>query len=217
MRLIGAILPRADTRDALISNHFQSVDTLPRNARVGTSSLRRQAQLLARRSDLKIEPLRGNVDTRLRRLDDGELDAIVLASAGLIRLGWESRITERVPPTICLPAVGQGAIGIECRAGDEPTLRRLQVLEHATTRVALTAERSFSQALGGSCQSPIAALAQIEDGVLKLAGLVAEPDGSRILRDFVAGDPTEAEKLGATLALRMLEAGARTLLERLRA
>jgi hydroxymethylbilane synthase len=214
---LGAILPRADTHDALISNHFQSVDTLPPNARVGTSSLRRQAQLLARRADLRIEPLRGNVDTRLRRLDDGELDAIVLASAGLIRLGWESRITERVPTSICLPAVGQGAIGIECRHGDAPTLNTLAVLEHPSTRIALTAERAFTQALGGSCQSPIAALAQIEGGRLKLAGLVAEPDGSRILRDFIEGSPAEAAMLGAQLAQRMLDAGARALLERLRA
>ena len=214
---IGTMLPRADTRDALISNRHQSVDSLPQNARVGTSSLRRQAQLLARRGDLKIEPLRGNVDTRLKRLDDGELDAIVLASAGLIRLGWESRITERVPVTICLPAVGQGAIGIECRAGDSMTLRLLEVLEHAPTRVALTAERSFSQTLGGSCQSPIAALAQIEGGRLKLAGLVAEPDGSRILRDVIEGETSEAASLGAALARRMLAAGAGALLERLRA
>ena len=214
---IGAILPRADTHDALISNRFSSVDTLPQNARVGTSSLRRQAQLLARRSDLRIEPLRGNVDTRLKRLDDGELDAIVLASAGLIRLGWEARITERVAATICLPAVGQGAIGIECRAADASTLQRLQVLEHAPTRVALTAERSFSQTLGGSCQSPIAALAQVENGRLKLAGLVAEPDGSRILRDCIDGECARAESLGADLARRMLDAGASALLERLRA
>jgi len=214
---IGAVLPRADTRDALISNRHSSIDTLPQNARVGTSSLRRQAQLLARRSDLAIEPLRGNVDTRLKRLDDGGLDAIVLASAGLIRLGWESRITERVSATICLPAVGQGAIGIECRVGDDLTLKRLEVLDHAQTRIALTAERAFSQTLGGSCQSPIAALAQIENGRLKLAGLVAEPDGSRVLRDFIDGASDQAANLGAALARRMLDAGARALLERLRA
>ena len=213
---IGAVLARADTRDALISNRYSSVDTLPRNARVGTSSLRRQAQLLARRGDLNIHPLRGNVDTRLRRLDDGELDAIVLASAGLIRLGWESRITERVPAEVCLPAVGQGAIGIECRAGETATIDLLKALEHAQTRVALSAERAFSQALGGSCQSPIAALAQIEGGRLTLEGLVAEPDGSRILRDQIDGDPAQASRLGVQLAERMLAAGAGALLERLR-
>ncbi len=214
---LGAILPRADTHDALIANHYSSVDELPANARVGTSSLRRQAQLLARRADLRIEPLRGNVDTRLRRLDEGDLHAIVLASAGLIRLGWESRITERIPANICLPAVGQGAIGIECREGDASTLARLRVLEHPPTRTALTAERAFSQRLGGSCQSPIAALAQIDNGVLKLEGLVAEPDGSHLWRDAIQGDIGRAEQMGAELAERILNAGARALLERLSA
>ena len=214
---LGAILPRADTHDALISNHYAGVDSLPQNARVGTSSLRRQAQLLARRGDLRIEALRGNVDTRLRRLDEGELHAIVLACAGLIRLGRESRITERVAANICLPAVGQGAIGIECRAGDESTLLRLRVMEHPDTRIALNAERAFSQKLGGSCQSPIAALAQIENGSLRLEGLVAEPDGSRIWRDSIQGAPAHAESLGATLAERILNAGARALLDRLSA
>lgn len=214
---LGAILPRADTRDALISNHYPSVDALPPNASVGTSSLRRQAQLLARRGDLRIEPLRGNVDTRLRRLDEGDLHAIVLASAGLIRLGWEARITERVPASICLPAVGQGAIGIECRAGDEAVLSRLRVLEHPATRTALNAERAFSLRLGGSCQSPIAALATLDGGVLKLEGLVAEPDGSHIWRDAIQGDPHQAEALGAQLAERILNAGAHDLLKRLSA
>ena len=214
---LGAILTRADTRDALISNRYPSVDALPANSSVGTSSLRRQAQLLARRPDLRIEPLRGNVDTRLRRLDEGELHAIVLASAGLIRLGWESRITERVPASICLPAVGQGAIGIECRAGDDAVLARLRVLEHPATRTALNAERAFSLRLGGSCQSPIAALATLDAGVLKLEGLVAEPDGSYIWRDAIQGEPHHAETLGAQLAERILNAGAHALLQRLSA
>ena len=214
---LGAILIRADTRDALISNRYPSVDALPANASVGTSSLRRQAQLLARRPDLRIEPLRGNVDTRLRRLDEGELHAIVLASAGLIRLGWESRITERVPASICLPAVGQGAIGIECRAGDDAVLARLRVLEHPATRTALNAERAFSLCLGGSCQSPIAALATLDAGVLKLEGLVAEPDGSHIWRDAIQGEPHHAGTLGAQLAERILNAGAHALLQRLSA
>lgn len=214
---LGAILIRADTRDALISNRYPSVDALPANASVGTSSLRRQAQLLARRGDLRIKPLRGNVDTRLRRLDEGELHAIVLASAGLIRLGWESRITERVPTSICLPAVGQGAIGIECRAGDAAVLARLQALDHPATRTALNAERAFSLRLGGSCQSPIAALATLDAGVLNLEGLVAEPDGSHIWRDAIQGDPHQDEALGAQLAERILNAGARDLLKRLSA
>ena len=214
---LGAILTRADTRDALIANHYPSVDELPANARVGTSSLRRQAQLLARRGDLRIEPLRGNVDTRLRRLDEGDLHAIVLASAGLIRLGWESRITERVSTNICLPAVGQGAIGIECRADDDKVLSRLRVLDHPATHTALKAERAFSLRLGGSCQSPIAALATLEGGVLSLHGLVAEPDGSHIWRDAIQGEPQHAETLGAQLADRVLKAGAHALLQRLSA
>jgi hydroxymethylbilane synthase len=213
---LGALLERADTRDALISNHHPTVEALPQRARVGTSSLRRQAQLLARRPDLLIEPLRGNVDTRLRKLDEGEMQAIVLASAGLIRLGWEARITERVPASICLPAVGQGAIGIECREGDAATLRRLSVLEHSPTRVAVTAERALSRRLGGSCQSPIAALAQLEQGMLELTGMVAEPDGSKIWRDSVRGAPGDAERLGTQLAERLLAAGAAALLDRLR-
>jgi hydroxymethylbilane synthase len=213
---LGALLERADTRDALISNQFPSVAALPQRARVGTSSLRRQAQLLARRPDLLIEPLRGNVDTRLRKLDEGEMQAIVLASAGLIRLGWEARITERVPASICLPAVGQGAIGIECREGDAATLKRLAVLEHSPTRIAVTAERALSKRLGGSCQSPIAALAQLDQGMLELSGMVAEPDGSKIWRDSVRGAPGDAERLGTQLAERLLAAGADALLERLR-
>jgi hydroxymethylbilane synthase len=213
---LGALLERADTRDALISNQFAGVEALPKGARVGTSSLRRQAQLLARRPDLAIEPLRGNVDTRLRKLDEGSLHAIVLASAGLIRLGWESRITERVPADICLPAVGQGAIGIECREGDAATLKRLAVLEHSPTRVAVTAERALTKRLGGSCQSPIAALATLEQGMLEVTGMVAEPDGSKLWRDSVRGAPGDAERLGTQLAEQLLAAGAAALLDRLR-
>ncbi|MFO0985694.1 MAG: hydroxymethylbilane synthase [Planctomycetota bacterium] len=212
---LGAILARADTRDALISRRFAGLDDLPRGARVGTSSLRRQAQLLAKRPDLAILPLRGNVDTRLRKLDEGELDAIVLASAGLIRLGWEARITEMLDPTACLPAVGQGAIGVECREGDEATLARLAALEHAPTRIAVSAERAFSHRLGGSCQSPVAAFARLEQGVLQLTGLVAEPDGSRLWRDSVSGAPGDAQSLGMKLADGILAQGAKALLERL--
>jgi len=212
---IGAILVRADTRDALVSNQYPDLDSLPRRARVGTSSLRRQAQLLARRPDLCIEPLRGNVDTRLRKLDEGQFAAIVLASAGLTRLGLASRITQYLPEDTCLPAVGQGAIGIECRSGDAPTLARLAVLEHAPTRVAVWAERAFSQRLGGSCQSPVAAFARLQAGQLELSGLVAEPDGSRIFRDRGRGAPGDAERLGRELAERLLGAGAQALLARL--
>jgi hydroxymethylbilane synthase len=214
--LIGAVLPRADPRDALLSARAKRVDDLPRGARVGTSSLRRQAQLLSVRPDLRIEALRGNVDSRVRRLDNGELDAIILACAGLIRLGWESRITARLDLSACLPAVAQGIIGIECRHDDAHTRSLLQTLDDASTRTAMDAERAFAGRLGGSCQSPIAAHATLDGNSLMLEGLVAEPDGSRLLRDSIAGSAADPRVLGAQLADRVLAAGADTLLERLR-
>ena len=213
---IAAVLPRADPRDALITPKAERLADLPRGARVGTSSLRRQAQLLSVRPDLRIEALRGNVDTRLRRLDDGELDAIILACAGLIRLGWESRITARLDAGICLPAVAQGIIGIECRDRDAHTRSLLEVLNHPDTEAAMNAERAFAGRLGGSCQSPIAAYAKLDAGRLTLDGLVAEPDGSRLLRDSITGSVEESRSLGQELADRVLSAGAHGLLERLR-
>jgi hydroxymethylbilane synthase len=215
--VIGAVLPRADPYDALIAAHYARLEELPHGARVGTSSLRRQAQLLAVRPDLCIEGLRGNVDTRLRRLEEGRLDAIILACAGLIRLGWESRITARLAPEISLPAVAQGVIGIECRAADAATQRRLAALEHAPTRTVMEAERGFSARLGGSCQSPIAAHAVLADGHVVLDGLVAEPDGSRLIRDRIGGRAGDAAALGVELADRVMAAGGGALLERLRA
>ncbi len=215
--IIAAVLARADARDALVSAKASDLEGLPRGARVGTSSLRRQAQLLAARPDLRIEALRGNVDTRLRRHDAGEMDAIVLACAGLTRLGLESRITARLDPKLCLPAVAQGVIGIECRAADERTLGLVSVLNHHDTRVAMEAERAFAHRLGGSCQSPIAAHATLEGRRLTLEGLVAEPDGSRLLRDRACGGAADPAGLGLLLAERILAAGADALLERLRA
>jgi hydroxymethylbilane synthase len=215
--VIGAVLTRADPRDALVTTSgITRVEDLPRGARVGTSSLRRQAQLCALRPDLKIEALRGNVDTRLRKLDAGGMDAIVLACAGLVRLGLEARITARLDPNICLPAVTQGVIGIECRGGDSRTRELLQALEDPATRKVTLAERAFSSRLGGSCQSPIAAYAELHADQIKLQGLVAEPDGSRLLRDSVTGSHENPEKLGLQLAERILAAGAGPLLERLR-
>lgn len=214
---IGAVLERADPHDALITAGPRHIGDLVWHARVGTSSLRRQAQLLAARPDLRIEPLRGNVDTRLRRLADGNLDAIVLACAGLMRLGLESRITGRIDMNICLPAVGQGVIGVECRTDDARSRELLKPLDHAATRIALDAERAFSGRLGGSCQSPIAAHAALTPGgALRLDGLVAEPDGSRLFRDSISGAAHEAHAMGKQLADRVLAAGAGALLERLR-
>jgi hydroxymethylbilane synthase len=214
---IAAVLERADARDALLTASAGGIGGLPRGARVGTSSLRRQAQLLAARPDLAIETLRGNVDTRLRRLDAGDMDAIVLACAGLIRLGLEARITARLDPKICLPAVAQGVIGIECRGADARTRELVTVLNHRDTRIAMDAERAFAHRLGGSCQSPIAAHARLEGQHLRLDGLVAEPDGSRLLRDTASGTIDDPAALGALLAERILAAGAGPLLERLRA
>jgi hydroxymethylbilane synthase len=214
--LIGAVLPRADARDALLTAKAQRLTDLPHHARVGTSSLRRQAQLLAARPDLKIEALRGNVDTRLRRLDSGDLDAIILACAGLVRLGWEARITARLEPADCLPAVSQGIIGIECRSHDSGTRGLLDVLNDTATRTVMDAERAFAARLGGSCQSPIAAHATLDGDRLTLVGLVAEPDGSRMLRDSITGTAADAQELGRHLAEKVLAAGAGPLLERLR-
>jgi hydroxymethylbilane synthase len=215
--VIAAVLKRADPRDALVTTSgAQRLEDLPRNACVGTSSLRRQAQIRALRPDLRIEALRGNVDTRLRKLEAGGMDAIVLACAGLIRLGLESRITARLDPLVCLPAVTQGVIGIECRANDARTLGLLRALEDPDTRKVMLAERAFAARLGGSCQSPIAAYATLEAGRIRIEGLVAEPDGSRLLRDSSSGSAENPAALGRELAERMLSAGAGPLLERLR-
>jgi hydroxymethylbilane synthase len=215
---IGAVLKRADPRDALVTTSgIARLEDLPRGAVVGTSSLRRQAQLYALRPDLRIEPLRGNVDTRIRKLDAGGMDAIVLACAGLVRLGLESRITARLDPKVCLPAVTQGVIGIECRRGDSRTALLLQALEDPATRLGMDAERAFAARLGGSCQSPIAAYAELDADKITLRGLVAEPDGSRLLSDTASGDVKNPAALGRQLADRILAAGAGPLLERLRA
>jgi hydroxymethylbilane synthase len=215
--VIGAVLSRADPRDAFLATRYARFDDLPKGARVGTSSLRRQCQLLAARPDLKIAPLRGNVGTRLQRLDDGELDAIVLACAGLIRLGLKSRITDFMAESVSLPAVGQGVIGIECCSGDAAVLARLAPLNDSATRTAIDAERAFAARLGGSCQSPIAAFARAQGEALELAGLVGEPNGSMLYRDSLRGVATAPQELGIRLAERLLATGAGALLERLRA
>jgi hydroxymethylbilane synthase len=251
--IIGAVLKRADPRDALVTTSgIARLEDLPHGGVVGTSSLRRQAQIRALRPDLRIESLRGNVDTRLRKLDAGlesagvatpaglatpsgvatpggvasaaalaaggkRMDAIVLACAGLIRLGQESRITARLDPQICLPAVTQGVIGIECRQNDSTAVELLRALEDPATRRVMVAERAFAARLGGSCQSPIAAYAELAGDQITLRGLVAEPDGSRLLKDSLAGSAENPAVLGRQLAERILAAGAGPLLERLRA
>jgi hydroxymethylbilane synthase len=214
--VLASVLERADPRDAFVSNRYTSLASLPRGAKVGTSSLRRQCQIRHARPDLQILQLRGNVDTRLRKLDEGEYDAIILAAAGLKRLGLDARIASLVPTESSLPAVGQGVIGIECRGADAATRRLVGALEHAPTRTCLEAERAFAARLEGSCQSPVAGFAEIAAGRLRFRGLVGAPDGTQVFADEVEGDPGRAAELGDGLATRLLAAGAGPLLEALR-
>jgi hydroxymethylbilane synthase len=212
---IVCVLPRADARDAFLSVKYRNFAALPTGAKVGTSSQRRQCILRSARPDLEIVQLRGNVDTRLRKLDAGEYDAIILASAGLTRLGWGDRITEHMDLDTSVPAVGQGVIGIECR--DTPEMHRwLAPLNHAPTRRCLVAERAYAARLEGSCQSPIAGHARLVDGTLRVEGLVGSPDGTRVFRDVVNGGADDGESLGRALADRLLAAGAGKLLAELR-
>lgn len=207
---LGAIFGRTDARDALIARQSTSLADLPPAARVGTSSLRRQAQLRAARPDLLIEPMRGNVDTRLRKVFDGEYDAAVLAAAGLERLNLAQHIREHLPLTVMLPAPGQGALAIQCRQDDANTLALLAAVDEADLRAAVTAERTFLQALGGGCSAPIAAYAAWDSGRLHLQGLVASLDGRQIIRVVNSGGDGLA--LGTTLAQEALAKGAQALL-----
>jgi hydroxymethylbilane synthase len=208
--VIAAVSRREDPRDAFVSNHHVDIDSLPPGARVGTSSLRRESQLRARRPDLDVKPVRGNVQTRLRKLDEGEFDAILLAAAGLKRLGLAERIRSLLDPAASLPAVGQGALGIECRADRADVIEAVSVLADAETWWCVRAERAMSRALAGNCTAPLGGYATIEHGVATLSGFVALPDGSRIER--AAGqartDELDAEALGARVAQRLTEAGA---------
>ena len=207
---ISAICEREDARDALVlrAGSDGSLATLRESAVVGTSSQRRLAQLKALRRDVTVRDLRGNVDTRIRKLDEGQYDAVILASAGLLRLGLKDRISARIPIAEMLPAVGQGAIAIETRSDDEFTVQTTSRLDHRETRVACLAERAFLRGLGGGCQLPIAAHATIDRDVLTLDGLVAKPDGSEIWRDSLSGTLDSAEQLGSILATRLIDRGA---------
>jgi hydroxymethylbilane synthase len=209
---LAVICPREDARDAFVSNQFQFLDELPKGSVVGTSSLRRQCQLLAQRPDLQIKFLRGNVQTRLQKLDDGEYHAIILAAAGLIRLQLENRIKSFLTPEQSLPAGGQGAVGIECRMDDASTINLLQPLHHSLTAEQVIAERAMNRRLQGGCQVPIACYAIHQFDKLWLRGLVGDPDGSLLLKDEISGSPENAEVMGITLADRLLEAGADKIL-----
>ncbi len=210
--VLSTVLERADPRDALVSSQYGTLEDLPAGARVGTSSLRRQCQLRRLRPDVVVGQLRGNVQTRLAKLDSGAFDAILLATAGLERLGMGSRIRHRVAPEQLLPAVGQGIVGIESREADHRLHALLAPLENREARLCLTAERAMAAALQGSCQSPIAGFAELDGGQLTLRGLVGMPDGSRVLADTVSGPGTRAAEIGAELASRLLAAGAGELL-----
>ncbi|MBH2034783.1 MAG: hydroxymethylbilane synthase [Pseudomonadales bacterium] len=206
------ICEREDPRDAFVSNTFASLDELPAGSVVGTSSLRRQAQLLALRPDLKIHFLRGNVNTRLAKLDAGEYDAIILAAAGLIRLGFGSRIRASISVEASLPAGGQGAVGIECRSADAEIHALLAPLHHRETALRVTAERALNKHLNGGCQVPIACYALLEDEQLWLRGLVGQPDGGLLLRAQGRAPAADAETLGVQVAEALLAQGANAIL-----
>ncbi len=208
-----AIGEREDPTDAFVSGRHASLDALPAGAVVGTSSLRRQCQLRHRRPDLVIRDLRGNVNTRLAKLDAGDYDALILASAGLKRLGFHERIRTTLPPELSLPAVGQGALGIEARLDDARVAALVAPLNHAATHARVSAERAMNRRLQGGCQVPIAGYATLDGDTLSLRGLVGSVDGSEVLQDAVSGPAAEAEALGIALAERLLAAGAGRILQ----
>jgi hydroxymethylbilane synthase len=210
--VLSAFPEREDARDAFVSVRFENLADLPAGARVGTGSLRRVSQLLHKRSDLHLVPIRGNVDTRLRRLEAGDFDALILACAGLRRLGLAHRIREVISEETILPAIGQGALGLEVRRQDERTISLLRMLNHEETELAVGAERAFLKELEGGCQVPLAAYCRVEGQMLRLRGMVAELDGSVTIKDEVSGQKGEAEEIGKALARRLLCAGADKIL-----
>lgn len=210
---IAAVTMREDPSDVLISRDGKRLPGLSQGAKIGTSSLRRICQLLHFRPDLKVKQLRGNLDTRLKKLDAGEVDAIVLAAAGVKRMGWEARITEYITHDISLPATGQGALGIETRLDDISVESKITKLNHPETYRCVMAERAFLGRLQGGCQVPIAAFARIEDGIFVMDGLVGSLDGKRLIRERISGDQMEYKKLGLMLAERLLSLGADRILK----
>ena len=212
---IGAILLREDPRDAFVSDTFAGIEALPQGARVGTSSLRRQCQLRAVRPDLEILDLRGNVNTRLGKLDNGDYDAIVLACAGLKRLGMEERITAALAPEAMLPAIAQGVIGIECRSNDKRIHDLIVALNDPFTALRTAAERAMNARLAGGCQAPVAGYSELDDDILHLRGLVGRPDGSDLVYGDISGPAGDAASLGEQLADDLLARGARSILAEL--
>ena len=210
---LSVITKREDPRDVLISKDGKPLKDLPKGAKIGTSSLRRQAQLLHFRSDFELIPLRGNLDTRLKKLKSMNLDAIVLALAGVKRLGFDEKITEIIPPEVSLPAIGQGALGIETRMADQEVESRIRLLNDRDSSIAINAERAFLKKLEGGCQVPIAAFARIVDTTLHIDGLVGTIDGKRLIRHHVEGPIERAESLGVELAEILLGQGAKEILD----
>lgn len=206
------IMEREDPSDAFVSNKYASLNELPANARIGTSSLRRQLQIKANMPNAEMLDLRGNVNSRLQKLDNGDYDAIILATAGLVRLGFNDRIRSRITPEQSLPAIGQGAVGIECRENDDRIMKLLAPLDHPTTHIRLSAERALNHRLNGGCQVPIAGYAILEGDEIYLRGLVGRPDGSEVVRGEIRGPASNAEQLGTELAETLLSQGAETIL-----
>lgn len=209
---LTAITERANADDAFVSNKYNSIEELPKGSVLGTSSLRRRAQLLARRPDLKIVDLRGNVDTRLKKLDEEQMDAIILAAAGLTRLGHADRIKEIIPQSYCLPAVGQGALAIECRTDNFKVRQMLDFLNDTATKQATDAERAFLGLLEGGCQVPIGVHAEVNEGRIAMEAVIASLDGSTVLRDTAEGNAADAVTLGRMLGQKMLDNGGREIL-----
>ncbi|MCP4388456.1 MAG: hydroxymethylbilane synthase [Gammaproteobacteria bacterium] len=209
---LALVMEREDPRDAFVSNRHDSLGTMPAGSLVGTSSLRRQTQIRERHPELRVDWVRGNVNTRLAKLDAGEFDAIILAASGLQRLGFGDRIKVAIAPEECLPAIGQGVLGIEIRSDDERLRELIAPLADADTTLRITAERALNQTLNGGCQVPIAGYAVLEQDQLYLRGLVGEPDGSEILRAEVRGSSSEAHALGVQLAQQLLAQGADRIL-----
>ena len=214
---LTAVPQREDARDVLITASGQSLTELPPSSRLGTGSARRAVELLFQRPDLDVRPLRGNVDTRLRRVTSGELDGAIMAAAALVRLGWQERITEYLSVEQFLPAVGQGALGIEIRADDSYIAKLVSHLDHQPSHASILAERAFLRALGGGCRAPIAALGMVSEGYLELKGMVAGINSRRFLRDLEKGPVTSAEEIGQRLARRLLDKGAAQLIAEARA
>jgi hydroxymethylbilane synthase len=213
---LALVMEREDPRDAFVSNHYDSLAGMPAGTLVGTSSLRRQTQVRERYPELRVDWLRGNVNTRLAKLDEGRYDAIILAASGLQRLGFDDRIKASIAPEECLPAIGQGVLGIEIRSDDAQLRELIAPLAHAETTLRVSAERALNQTLNGGCQVPIAGYAELEADQLYLRGLVGEPDGSKILRAEIRGGSERAHELGVELAQKLLAMGADRILDALR-